>query len=90
MKKLHKSQILKELVKPREGQRGLLCSNKLLSRCPSLGIKSLNSESEDAALEYYANILIEAYLNKKTNEHNQSSCIEKMRDLRPGINQGTG
>ena len=36
---LHKSQNRDQKFEPKEGQRGLLCSNKDLSRCPSLSEK---------------------------------------------------
>lgn len=44
MNKLHERSICvtKEL-EPNEGQRGLLCSNKVPHRCPSLGLGAINN-----------------------------------------------
>ena len=71
MKKLHKSLISNKKFEPREGQRELLCSNKDLFRCPSFGIKNPNNVSEDVALDYFASILVEAFLDKKEHEYNK-------------------
>ena len=70
MNELRKS-LSKENFEPREGQRELLRSSKDLPRCPSFGIN--NNSSENVALDYLAKILVEAFLDKKEYEHNQSS-----------------
>lgn len=59
-----------QFIIPKEGQRDLLCCNKKSFRCPSLCV-STNS-SEDASLDYLASILVEAFLDKKEYERNQS------------------
>jgi hypothetical protein len=50
-------------IEPKEGQRELLCCNKYSDRCPSLGIINPNKVSEDVALDYFASILVDAFLN---------------------------
>lgn len=40
MEKLHKGQNGPFYIEPKEGQRGLLCSNKKPLRCPSLRLKT--------------------------------------------------
>jgi hypothetical protein len=62
---------------PKEGQLGLLCSNKKSSSCPSFGINNPNLVHEDVALNYFAGILVEAFLNRNKNERNkfkETSC----------------
>lgn len=65
MKKLH---IENQIFEPKEGQRISMCSNIEENRCPSLSIKSPNLMSEEEALEYFANILAQAYLDHFYNE----------------------
>jgi hypothetical protein len=50
---------------PEEGQRGLMCSNKKSFRCPSFGINQSDVVSEEVALDYFAKILVEAFLDQK-------------------------
>jgi hypothetical protein len=70
MNKLHNKLIIENIFVPKEGQRGLLCSNKESIRCPFLGI---NNNSEDVALDYLAKVLVEAFLDKQGYERNKSS-----------------
>ena len=52
MNKLHNDQDDANKFEPREGQRGLLCSNKAPSRCPSLGYEFiLSPEKLDQAFD---------------------------------------
>ena len=71
MNKLRKSLISEKNFEPREGQRELLRSSKNSHRCPSFGINI--NQSQEASLDYLAKILVEAFLDKKEYEHNQSS-----------------
>jgi len=71
MRKLHNKSISENIFVPEEGQRDLLCSNKKSLRCPSFGIINSNNVSEDVALDYFASILVEAFLDKKEYERNQ-------------------
>ncbi len=57
----------------KEGQRDSMCSNKESYRCPSLSIINPNLVTDDEALEYLANILVEIYLYQKRNEHTKSN-----------------
>ena len=68
MKKLHVNSISDTYFIPEEGQRNLMCSNKKSLRCPSLSIINPNQVPEDVALDYYASILVEAYLDYKEYE----------------------
>lgn len=70
-------------VESKEGQRNLLRSSRSDTRCPSLDFNP-NSElvTEDMALEYLAEILVDIYLAEI--EHEQKSG-----DLLPGIDKGT-
>jgi len=72
MYKLRKNLVSEENnFEPKEGQREFLRSSKDSLRCPSFGFN--NNSSENVALDYLAKILVEAFLDKKEYEHNQSS-----------------
>lgn len=73
-------------VEPKEGERTLLSCNTADIRSPSLGINN-EFESDDAALEYLAQILVQAYFDYKNNEHEHSKTGI---DILPGINKRTG
>lgn len=87
MKTLHVKPNNDEIFVPKEGQRGFACSNKKSFRCPSFGINN-NESSEDAALDYFAGILVEAFLDKKEHEHNQLHKSKTSSDIRPCIDEG--
>lgn len=65
MKKLHINQICdhKNFVS-KEEQRDLMCSNKESHRCSSLDITS-QFISEDDAIDYLAELLVAAFLDRK-------------------------
>lgn len=65
MNKVDKAILDSKNLVPREGQRGLLSTNKVLSRCPSFGIKEA---TEDDAIEYLAEVLVGAFLECKKHE----------------------
>lgn len=56
-------------IESSEGQRGLLCSNKVVNRCPSLGkiVPHVFTTIEDE-LKYLADILVEAYFYLENHE----------------------
>lgn len=57
MSKLHKSQYTAtKKLEPNEGQRGLLCSNNVSVRCPSLSFRSLSNDTLEA-LDDLGNVL---------------------------------
>lgn len=85
MSKLHNKPINDDNFVPKEGQRGLLCSNKKSFRCPSFGIKN-DYTNEDVAIDYLGSILVEAFLIKKTYEHNKKCEHKKGRDILQSIN----
>lgn len=67
MNTLHNRSIDSGNLVPREGQRDLLCSNnKEPLRCPSFGINN-EQISEDDALDYLAEVLVDAFLDSKRN-----------------------
>ena len=86
MSELHKgSKNIGSNVESKEGERGLLCSNKAIVRSPSLAFNP-NKEyvTEDIALDYLAGILVEIYL------HNQDAINkQKGSDLLPSVNERT-
>ncbi len=84
MKKLHNKLIVDKIFVPKKGQRDLLCSNKKSIRCPFLGINS--NSPEDVMLDYFASILVQAFLDKK-NENNKQS---KGSNICPSLHKGTG
>lgn len=75
-------------IELKEGQRGLLRSSRVNSRCPSLGIYP-NKVSEDVALDYLASILAEAFLNRKEDEFKQLQQSKTSSDIRPSIHKRT-
>ena len=87
LRKLHAKSESDRIFVPEEGQRDLACSNKKSLRCPSFGINS-NEVAEDAALDYLASILVEAFLDQE-HEHNQSDKPQKSGDICPGFDKGT-
>ncbi|HBM45637.1 TPA: hypothetical protein DDZ75_01545 [Patescibacteria group bacterium] len=89
MNKLHNKTINDNIFVPKEGQRDLLCSNKKSLRCPSLGIKNPNDVLEDVALDYFAGILVEAFINKKEYEYNQLHKSKTSSDICPSIHKRT-
>lgn len=80
MKELDKSQIVDNIFIPKEGQRELLSSNRVHNRCPSLVAKSSDA-SEDILLDYLANILVEAFLDKKEYERKLSNKSKESSNL---------
>lgn len=72
-------------VEPKEGERVLLSCNTADVRSPSLDFTN-SFESKDAELDYLAQILVQAYLDYKSNEYRYSKAG---RDLLPGFDKGT-
>lgn len=65
MARLHNKLKDRRLV-PKEGQRGLLCSNKESIRCPSLGTLSVE---ERQALKVLLKDLAKIFINKELEEY---------------------
>ena len=87
MSKLH-SKLNSDVLVPKEGQRDFECSNKKSLRCPSFGITNPNNVSEDVALDYFAGILVEAFLDKKEYERNKLQS-QTGSDICPSVHEGT-
>jgi len=87
MSTLHKSEKGTQHLEPREGQRGLLCSNKVPIRCPSLGF-NYDSTTEDDALDYLAEILVTSYLDNK--RYGNKNGNKTGGHILPCIDKGTG
>ncbi len=91
MSRLHISKVGAYNFVPKEGQRDLMCSNKESLRCPSFGFNSSNNVPEDVALDYFASILVEAFLDQKEYERNKLHESKKEGGgLLPSIKQGAG
>ncbi len=86
MNKLH-AELNSELFVPKEGQRDFACSNKKSLRCPSFGIINPNNVSEDVALDYFASILVEAFLDKKEYERNKLLKSQTGSDICPSVHE---
>ena len=89
MNELHNKLINDKNFVPEEGQRDLLCSNKKSLRCPSFGITNFNNASEDVALDYFASILVEAFLDKKENERNKLRKSQTSSDICSSVHERT-
>jgi len=73
-------------LESKEGERRRLPSSSVDTRSPSLEFNPNNEFiSEDAALDYLAEILVEIHLH---NQH--ADRTKKSSDLLPSINQGAG
>lgn len=68
MGKLHNKSGLNNFV-PKEGQRGLLCSNKKSIRCPSLGSNKELSQEEKELFKVLLKDLAKTFINKHLEEH---------------------
>jgi hypothetical protein len=75
-------------IESKVGQRGPLSSNKVVNRCPTLGINP-NEVSEDVALDYLASILAQAFLDRKEDEYIQTQQSKTSSDICPGVNERT-
>jgi hypothetical protein len=70
MKKPHKNERDVLLSKSKEGKRTFLCGNKMSHRLPSFDVNpNPHFESEDKALEYLAETLVEIFFSIKRNEY---------------------
>lgn len=74
-------------VESKEGERRLLSSNKANARSPSLDINpNSNYISDEVALDYLAELLVEVYVEYYRNGNRQ----KKGSDILSGINKRTG
>src|SRR5258708_313123 len=89
MKRLHKRQNGNPNFEPKEGQRGLLCSNKVPYRCPSFGLNINAGSSEDEALAYLADVLVEAYFERKNHDPTRHTNQQTSSPLLSRLDNGT-
>ena len=68
MKELHNKDEYSTQMKPEGGLQASLCSNNVLSCSSPLGFTNSFS-SEDEAIDYLADILVEAFLDQKKYEN---------------------
>jgi hypothetical protein len=58
-----------EKIDSNEGQRELLCSNKMMDRCPSLDFNSnCTLKTKKELLNQFASIIVELFLEQINNE----------------------
>lgn len=69
-------------VESNEGERRLLSCNKANTRSPSL--EFIHEEDEDAALDYLASILVQAFFDYKEYVH-RTDENKTGRNILPGI-----
>ena len=88
MYKLHNKDVNStECINPEGGLQTSLCSNEVLSCSTPLGLIKSSVISEEALLDYLADILVEAFLDHKKN-HAKSNKTGS--DILPSIDQRTG
>ena len=86
MNELHNQDEYSTQKKPEGGLQASLCSNNVLSCSSPLGFISSNFISEDDALDYLAEVLVETFLDHK--KRNANATPQKSGDILPSINQG--
>jgi hypothetical protein len=87
METLHNKVEYNTQSKPEGGLRATLCSNKVLSCSSPLGFNSSNFISEDDALDYLAEVLVDSFLDHK--KYYANATTQKGGDLCPSINKRT-
>ncbi len=88
METLHNKVEYNTQSKPEGGLRATLCSNKVLSCSSPLGFNSSNSISEDDALDYLTEVLVDSFLDHK--KYYANATTQKGGDLCSSINKRTG
>lgn len=88
MNTLHNKDANCTQMKPEGGLQASLCSNEVQSCSTPLGFISPSFISEDDALDYLAEVLVDAFLDHK--KRNANATTQKSGDLLPSINQRTG
>ncbi|MBU3669074.1 MAG: hypothetical protein FGM57_03905 [Candidatus Taylorbacteria bacterium] len=84
MKKLHNKDANCTQMKPEGGLQASLCSNEVQSCSTPLGFINSNSISEEALLDYLADILVDAFLDHK--KTNANATLKKCSDILPSLN----
>lgn len=87
METLHNKVEYGTQMNPEGGLQATLCSNEVPSCSTPLGFINSNFVSEDDALDYLAEVLIETFLDHKKQYANEST--KKSSTLCPSINERT-
>jgi hypothetical protein len=89
MDTLHNEDEYSTQTKPEGGPQASLCSNEVLSCSSPLGFFDNNFISEDDALDYLAEVLVETFLDEKK-YHANTTTTKKGGAVCPSVNEGTG
>ena len=87
METLHNKDEYGTKMKPEGGLQASLCSNFVLPCSSPLGFNSSNFISEDDALDYLAEVLVDSFLDHK--KYYANATTQKGGDLCPSINKRT-
>ncbi len=88
MDTLHNTVEYSTQTRPEGGLQATLCSNEVLSCSSPLGfLDNNNFISEDDALDYLAEVLVETFLDEK--KYYANATTQKGGDLCPSINKRT-
>jgi len=85
MEMLHNKDEYSTHLKPEGGLQASLCSNEVLSCSSPLGFSD-NFISEDDALDYLAEVLVETFLDEK--KYYANATTQKGGAVCPSINEG--
>ena len=69
--RLHNNKPIRKNLVPKEGQRGLLCSNKESFRCPSLGASKEISDIDIEAFKVLLEDLAKLFINSELEEYDK-------------------
>ncbi len=86
MEELHNTDEHSTQQKPEGGLQASLCSNNVLSCSSPLGFISSSFISEDDALDYLAEVLVDTFLDHK--KRNANATSQKSGAVCPSINEG--
>ena len=87
METLHNKDEYRTESKLEGGLQASLCSNSVLSCSSPLGFNTHNFISEDDALDYLAEVLVDTFLDHK--KYYANTTTKKGCDIRPSINERT-
>ncbi len=88
METLHNTVENSTHLKPEGGLQATLCSNEVLSCSSPLGFSDNNFISEDDALDYLAEVLVETFLDEK--KYYANATTQTGGAVCPSINEGAG
>lgn len=88
MDMLHNKAEASTKLSPEGGLQAALCSNEVLPCSSPSGFTSGQFISEDDALDYLAEVLVETFLDEK--KYHANATTQKGGDIRPSVHEGTG